>query len=121
MSYLAPPQFSRIAPLIVVAATLTTLVIAPGAGKRIRVVGWHVMVNKASTGVADFALQDGAAAIYDQATGLSVAGTPYAAPPNFPEPGLQLPDNSALVINESSTIATGNYVAVAYYYIDSVT
>lgn len=118
MTYVAPPTVARIAPVLVVAATNTTLVAAPAAGFRIRVVGGHWGVNRAATGVTDLALTDGAAgAVLAQGPGLSVAGTPFV-PILIPEPGIVLTVATALVVNEASSIAAGNYVAVVYYYVD---
>lgn len=118
--YESLPLVARIAPVIVVAATNTTIVAAPGVGFRHRLVGVQLMVNRAATGVADFAVTDGAGGtVLLQAGGLSVAGLPDFAPP-IPEPGIPFSLNTAMVVNEAATIAAGNYVAVVYYYTDAV-
>lgn len=114
-----PPQVASASAALAVASTNTTIVAAPGAGFTIRLVGTQLSIGRTATGIADLVLTDGAggAALVD-GRGLSVAGLPEV-PPDIPEPGISLTENTALVCNHIATIAAGSMRAIVYYFIDS--
>ncbi len=88
---------------------------------RYRIYGWSVHVDKDTTGIVDVLLIRSTSGVpFGQALGLSVAGKPGET--NFlPYPGIptDLADGVDMVSN--SSIATGNVLAILYYYIENVT
>ena len=99
----------------------TVVIAAPGVGFRLRVVGVHFTLTQAvavATQVAAF-LNDGSAIAQFRAS-LEWNGVPSFAVP-IPEPGIQLPDNTALSATNVGTAAGGQIVYVVYYYVDEVT
>lgn len=118
MSLYLPPAVANIVPAITAAVVNTTVVPAPGAFTRLRLVGGQLVVSRTVTGVADLTLTDGVGgAVLVRMLGLSTNGYP-GGPFTIPEPGILLTVNTALVCQAISTIAAGQYAAVAYYITD---
>lgn len=121
MAYLFPPSrtFGNVA---LVAGTATaTILAAPGAGFRYRIVGGLLWINRTATGLVDVLFEDIAGVdIIWEARGMSVAGGMSNFPLIIPEPGQQLPDNTGLRIRALSSAATGNAGITVYYFIDTV-
>lgn len=115
--YRAFPLVIATAPVLPAGARVDTVLAAPGVGLLYRIVGWQIGMNRATTGIADFVLQDGAPNSIAAAMGLSIGGLPSFAPP-IPEPGLPCGVNQPLQISLSSSAAAGNYRCTVYYFID---
>lgn len=120
MSYAFPPLVATITPALALVATNTNVVAAPGAGQRIRLVGGSLGANRSITGIAELAFTDGIGGTI-LGRGVFSLNSIMAVPLIIPEPGLQLSDNTPLVLNHIGTTAAGNAEATVYYYIDSVT
>lgn len=104
-----------------VAGTATATVLgAPGAGRRYRIVGGILSVNRLSTALVNAYLNNGAAGSrLWAAQGLSVAGTPVAQI-QIPEPGIVLDENTLLQLELTASAASSNSIVVVYYFTDSV-
>ena len=120
--YTKVPLVGYLAQTVAAGTTGPTVVIAaPGPNNRLRIVGVHVTLTQAvavATQVAAF-LNDGSAIAQFRAS-LEWNGMPSFAIP-IPEPGIQLPDNTALTATNVGTAAAGQIVYVVYYFIDQVT
>ena len=105
---------------LVIGTVTTTIVAAPGFNKAIRVVGGVLSLTRSATGIVDVILKDGGGVTFVwSVSGMSVGGTPMSAL-ILPEPGIQLPSNTALVCDATSTTATGNAAYHILYLIDNL-
>ena len=96
-----------------------TLIAAPGAGFRIRVVALSAsMADNATAFIQLFALGDGAGVTAGWTCNLSTGGN--GADSNIPEPGIQLGDNKALQISSRGSVATQAVFVDIIYYIDAL-
>ena len=121
MAYSSPPSvfYSGAKVTNAVANTLntSTMIAAPGVNTAIRIVAIHAMGARSNTGLVNlWAAQ--AALVY----GLFGITTQQLSPPPapIPEPGIQLPPNTALSIQDIATVASQTYYVVVLYYLDDV-
>jgi len=120
MGYQKPPLIDAQDINLVAGTTSATLIAAPGANKRLRIVGGVVSLSRLSTALANFALLDGAGgSILWSSQGHSVAGNP-TSPINIPEPGLHLTINTLLEAQITGSAASSSARFITYYYIDNV-
>lgn len=102
--------------LAAVAGTATTTAIAaPGADRRIRLVGGHVGCNRAA-GVAIDALLTAGGSLYRFGAFNDVGTSSVALV--IPPPGFVFPVNTAVTFQISSTAATGAGIFTLFYFID---
>ena len=104
----------------IVGTVTNTIVNAPGAGTRIRLVAANGGPNRAATGVTDIRVRIAGGNTYIYWAGVATAAGGVIQPYNLPEPGISLPENTALSIDCSSTVATGTTFIQVYYFLDTV-
>lgn len=118
--YRFPPQYVSIAVANVVGTATGIVVPAGGVGTRIRVVGGQLGINRLSgAAICDVSLQS-AGITLATARGLQLTGTPFM-PLVIPEPGVQVADNTDLILSVTASAASGSSVATVYYFIDQST
>lgn len=119
MAYRSMPQVVRgTSPVLVVGAVTGTVLAAPGAGLRYRLVAVSYMLTRAAAGNVELNLQDSSIIAWFRA-GLSYNSSAFAPIP-IPEPGFSIAINSALTLQAISTSATGTAEAWVEYFVDAV-
>lgn len=118
--YRTPPNTVLVAsPAFIVGTVTSTVIPAPGAGNRLRIVA---LTMRLSVGVTGNVAADAAGGT----SGLPVAtcglgdGENRDSHPIIPAPGIQLADNETLIINWGASVAAGQGLAWVAYYIDTV-
>jgi hypothetical protein len=120
VAYGRVPNIGGALPATAAVATNTTVVVAAGPGLYYRIAAASVFLNRAVTGVVDASLTNGVGgAVIAAWAGLQLTGT-SGGYQLFPEPGLLLSDNAAIVINHIASVAAGSIRIVVYYFVDSV-
>lgn len=120
MSYYQPPTFQQQA--VVTNATAGTvnsnvqLLPAPGVGFALRIVGFHATCARQNTGAGN---------LFPHAAGggsIGVVGVTAGSGDTLPmpEPGWQLPANTALQCDNVATIASMTIYCALAYFIDQV-
>ena len=122
MAYNHPPLVADATVNLIVGTATVNAVAAPGANKRIRVVGCHIGINRSGgAALIDAGIRSGTGLItVARGHGLSTGGTSIADL-TIPEPGVPIAVNEALQLFATSTAATGAVVAIVYYYVDDIT
>jgi len=121
VAYMQPP--SMVSNQLATSGTANTLTAnravlgAPGANTCYRVVAIHVAGFRSNTGKINLLFHDGAGGTPFFRAGIPVGGND-AMP--IPEPGIQLPANSAMQVDDISDVATQSYYWTIYYYVDQL-
>lgn len=119
--YRIPPNTIFAAgPALIIGTVTQTLIAAPGVGNRLRIVGLTMRLSAGVTGNVAADAAGGTSGIPVATCGMG-DGENRDSHPIIPAPGIQLADNETLIINWGANAAAGQGVAIAYYYIDTVT
>lgn len=119
--YQKPPFISDAQIASVAGTASVTIIAAPGAGLRIRVVGGQIGVNRASAGTSDVQISAVSPGIMARNFGLAGAlGGTNTLSLDIPEPGITAGDNEAITLSIISSVAGLTGIGVLYYYIDDI-
>lgn len=113
--YTLIPQRFEAGVAVPAGAGTITLAAAQGVGTAWRVVWWKISIDR--TVPAANAVQVSIANVDPAATALTQGGTTFIEG-NIPEPGMQIPDNTAIVVNVNGSGAGGNAFATVYAFLD---
>ena len=94
------------------------IIAAPGVGFAIRVVAIHVASFRNNTGKINALFHDSAAGTVLFRAALPAGGND-AMP--IPSPGVQLPQNTGLQVDDISDLASQSWYWTIYYYVDVMT
>ena len=119
--YTSPPLVASLDINIAAGNTTGTIIAAPGAGIRIRVVGGQCYINRASTASVNLFLRNGAAGtIFWQHNGCIMAGSP-GSDVIIPYPGFPLSDNTLLQgETNNGSAASSNAKFLVYYHLEQI-
>lgn len=119
--YRFPPLKARATVAHIAGAATAVVLAAPGGTFAYRIYGWSLYVNRlTAAAIVDIDLVETASGdIWAQVRGAQVAGTP-GSELTYPWPGYQLASNQGITLSTTSTAATGNSIAIVYYYVDNV-
>lgn len=105
----------------VVGTATAAMLAVTGVNDAYRIVGFSLYINRSTTGIVDIDLiETGSGAVIAQARGLQLTGT-SGVTAFFPFPGFIIPNNEGVSMQAASNAATGNSIAMVWYYIDQIT
>jgi hypothetical protein len=120
MAYVEPPFAITLGFAATNVAGNSTLVGAPGAGFRNRIVGLHFALRGVVVGTVDLVIQNGPGGSGLATVTLNVAGSNFADV-TIPEPGIILDEDTALNIQRlASAAGPFNCFATAYFFVDDI-
>lgn len=96
----------------------TAVIAAPGAGLRLRIVGWQLAGQQNTTGNIRVIGRSNGSGFFIISAGVVPGGS---APGKPPEPGISCDVNKSFDLIYASNVASQTLRATIYYYIDAIT